>query len=152
MRLQFIYNTKYYLIQKKYDKEKNIKMRKLQDLKRQDDNAEKREKQIVKTSIIGIVTNALLAAFKAVIGLASNSIAIVLDAVNNIADAGSSLITIVGTKLAAKEPDKKHPFGYGRIEYLSAMIISVIVLYAGITSLVEAIKKIINPVTPSYTR
>ena len=127
-------------------------MRKLQDLKRQDDNAEKREKQIVKTSIIGIVTNALLAAFKAVIGLASNSIAIVLDAVNNIADAGSSLITIVGTKLAAKEPDKKHPFGYGRIEYLSAMIISVIVLYAGITSLVEAIKKIINPVTPSYTR
>ncbi|BFL72195.1 cation diffusion facilitator family transporter [Anaerococcus nagyae] len=127
-------------------------MRKLQDLKGQDENAKKREKQIVKTSIIGIVANALLAAFKAVIGLASNSIAIVLDAVNNIADAGSSLITIVGTKLAAKEPDKEHPFGYGRIEYLSAMIISVIVLYAGITSLVEAIKKIINPVTPSYTR
>ena len=94
----------------------------------------------------------MLAAFKAVIGLTSNSIAIVLDAVNNIADAGSSLITIVGTKLAAKEPDKEHPFGYGRIEYLSAMIISVIVLYAGITSLVEAIKKIINPVTPSYTK
>ncbi|MDU2354657.1 MAG: cation transporter [Anaerococcus sp.] len=84
-------------------------MRKLQDLKGQDENAKKREKQIVKTSIIGIVANALLAAFKAVIGLASNSIAIVLDAVNNIADAGSSLITIVGTKLAAKEPDKNIP-------------------------------------------
>ena len=56
-----------------------------------------------------------------------------------------------GTKLAAKEPDKKHPFGYGRIEYLSAMIISVIVLYAGITSLTESVRQIIHPQTPSYT-
>ena len=80
----------------------------------------------------------------------TNSIAIVLDAVNNISDAGSSLITIVGTKLAGKEPDKKHPFGYGRIEYLSAMIISVIVLYAGITSFVESVKQIISPKTPEY--
>ncbi|WP_288223453.1 cation diffusion facilitator family transporter, partial [uncultured Anaerococcus sp.] len=93
----------------------------------------------------------MLAAIKAIVGLASNSIAIILDAVNNIADAGSSLITIVGTKLAAKDPDKEHPFGYGRVEYLSAMIISVIVLYAGITSLVEAIKKIMNPAIPTYT-
>ena len=75
-----------------------------------------REKTIVKTSIIGIIANVFLAGFKAVIGLMTNSIAIVLDAVNNISDAGSSLITIVGTKLAAREPDKKHPFGYGRIE------------------------------------
>ena len=109
-----------------------------------------REKTIVKTSIIGIVANVFLAAFKAVIGLMANSIAIVLDAVNNISDAGSSLITIVGTKLAAREPDKKHPFGYGRIEYLSAMIISVIVLYAGITSLVESVKQILHPETPDY--
>ena len=109
-----------------------------------------REKTIVKTSVIGIVANVFLAAFKAVIGLMTHSIAIVLDAVNNISDAGSSLITIVGTKLAAKEPDKKHPFGYGRIEYLSAMIISVIVLYAGITSCVESVKQIIHPETPEY--
>ena len=109
-----------------------------------------REKTIVKTSVIGIVANVFLAAFKAVIGLMTHSIAIVLDAVNNISDAGSSLITIVGTKLAAKEPDKKHPFGYGRIEYLSAMIISVIVLYAGITSFVESVKQIIHPETPEY--
>ena len=109
-----------------------------------------REKTIVRTSIIGIVANVLLAAFKAVVGLATNSIAIVLDAVNNISDAGSSLITIIGTKLAAKEPDKKHPFGYGRIEYLSAMIISVIVLYAGVTSFVESVKQIIHPETPDY--
>ena len=110
-----------------------------------------REKIIVRTSIIGIVANIFLAAFKAVIGLMSNSIAIVLDAVNNISDAGSSLITIIGTKLAGREPDKKHPFGYGRIEYLSAMVISVIVLYAGVTSLVESVKKIITPETPEYT-
>ncbi len=110
-----------------------------------------REKTIIRTSIIGIIANVLLAAFKAVIGLVSNSIAIVMDAVNNISDAGSSLITIIGTKLAGREPDKKHPFGYGRIEYLSAMIISVIVLYAGITSLIESVKKIINPDTPDYS-
>lgn len=112
--------------------------------------AQVREKKIIKTSIIGIIANVFLAAFKAVIGLLSHSIAIVLDAVNNISDAGSSLITIVGTKLAGKEPDKKHPFGYGRIEYLSAMIISVIVLYAGITSFVESVKQIVHPQTPDY--
>ena len=110
-----------------------------------------REKTIVRTSVIGIIANVFLAGFKAVIGLMSNSIAIVLDAVNNISDAGSSLITIVGTKLAGKEPDKKHPFGYGRIEYLSAMIISVIVLYAGITSFVESVKQIVHPEMPDYS-
>lgn len=109
-----------------------------------------REKTIIKTSMIGIIANVFLAGFKAVIGLMTNSIAIVLDAVNNISDAGSSLITIVGTRLAGKEPDKKHPFGYGRIEYLSAMIISVIVLYAGITSFTESVKQIIHPETPDY--
>ena len=110
-----------------------------------------REKTIIRTSIVGIIANVFLAGFKAVIGLMTNSIAIVLDAVNNISDAGSSLITIVGTKLAGREPDKKHPFGYGRIEYLSAMIISVIVLYAGITSFTESVKQIIHPETPEYT-
>lgn len=113
-------------------------------------DAVSREKTIVKTSIIGMIANIFLAGFKAVIGLMTNSIAIVLDAVNNISDAGSSLITIIGTKLAGREPDKKHPFGYGRIEYLSAMIISVIVLYAGVTSFVESVKQIIDPETPDY--
>ncbi|MBP5186392.1 MAG: cation transporter [Clostridiales bacterium] len=114
-------------------------------------NEMSREKKIIRTSVIGIVANVFLASFKAVIGLLTNSIAIVLDAVNNISDAGSSLITIIGTKLAGKEPDKKHPFGYGRIEYLSAMIISVIVLYAGLTSFVESVKQIIHPQTPDYS-
>ena len=106
---------------------------------------------IIRTSIIGILANVFLAAFKAVVGFASNSIAIVMDAVNNVSDAASSVITIVGTKLAGKEPDRKHPFGYGRIEYLSAMVISILVLYAGITAFVESVKKIINPDTPDYS-
>ena len=103
-----------------------------------------RDKVIIRTSIVGIIANFFLAGFKAFVGLTANSIAVLLDAVNNLSDALSSIITIVGTKLAAKLPDKKHPYGYGRIEYLSAMIVSGIVLYAGITSCVESVKKIIR--------
>lgn len=121
----------------------------LSELRKINKNDE-REKIVVKTSAIGVVTNILLAVFKMVIGLFSNSIAIVLDAVNNISDVASSVITIVGTKLAGKEPDKKHPFGHGRIEYLSAMVIAVIVLYAGTTSLIESVKQIIKPEIPDY--
>ena len=110
-----------------------------------------RNKVIIRTSIIGILANVFLAAFKAVVGLTSNSIAIVMDAVNNLSDAASSVITIVGTKLAGKEADKKHPFGYGRIEYLSAMVISLLVLYAGITAFIESVKKIIHPDVPDYS-
>ena len=110
-----------------------------------------RDKVIIRTSIIGILTNVFLASFKAVIGLISNSIAVTLDAVNNLSDALSSIITIVGTKLAGKLPDKKHPLGHGRIEYLSSMIVSGIVLYAGITSTVESVKKIIHPEKPDYS-
>ena len=110
-----------------------------------------REKTIVKTSVIGILANIFLAAFKAFVGFTSNSIAIVMDAVNNLSDAASSVITIVGTKLAGKEADRKHPFGYGRIEYISAMGISFLVLYAGITAFIESVKKIISPETPDYS-
>ena len=110
-----------------------------------------RDKVIVRASIVGIVTNVILAAGKAAVGLIANSIAVVLDAVNNLSDALSSVITIVGTKLSGKAPDKKHPLGYGRIEYLSAMIVAAIVLYAGLTSLVESVKKIIHPETADYS-
>ncbi|MBR0470393.1 MAG: cation diffusion facilitator family transporter, partial [Clostridia bacterium] len=113
--------------------------------------AANRDKVIVRTSIIGIAANVFLAAFKAAVGIASNSIAVVLDAVNNLSDALSSVITVIGTKLAGKKPDKKHPLGYGRIEYLSAMIVSAIVLYAGITSAVESVKKIIWPEQADYS-
>ena len=110
-----------------------------------------RDRLIVRTSIIGIITNVFLAAFKAAIGLLSHSIAVVLDAVNNLSDALSSLITIIGTKLSAKLPGKKHPLGYGRIEYLTALVVAAIVLYAGATSLVESVKKIIHPETADYS-
>ena len=110
-----------------------------------------RSGKIIKTSAIGIAANVFLAAFKAAVGLMSNSIAIILDAVNNISDAASSLITIIGAKLAGKQPDKKHPFGHGRAEYLSSLVISIIILYAGITSLTESIKKIIEPATAEYS-
>ena len=109
-----------------------------------------REKVIVRTSVLGILANLLLAGFKAFVGLLSNSIAVVLDAVNNLSDALSSVITIIGTKLAGRKPDKKHPYGHGRTEYITATIIAVIVLYAGITSLVESVKKIIHPEQPDY--
>lgn len=109
-----------------------------------------RDKIIVQTSIAGVAVNVLLAGFKAVVGLLTHSIAVTLDAVNNLSDALSSVITIIGTKLAGKRPDKKHPLGHGRIEYLSAMIVSVIILYAGITSLIESVKKIVFPVTADY--
>ena len=110
-----------------------------------------REKTIVKTSVVGIVTNLLLVAFKAFVGILSNSIAVILDAVNNLSDALSSVITIIGAKLGAKQPDKNHPLGYGRIEYLSSMIVAALVLYAGITSLVESVKKIITPEEADYS-
>ena len=110
-----------------------------------------RDNAIVKTSIIAILSNVLLVAFKMTIGILSNSIAIILDAINNLSDAMSSIITIIGTKLANRKPDKKHPLGHGRIEYLTAVIISGIVLYAGITSLIESIKSIIEKTTPHYT-
>lgn len=93
----------------------------------------------------------LLATFKAIVGLLSNSIAIILDAVNNLSDALSSVITIIGAKLAGKHPDKKHPLGYGRIEYLSSMLVSALVLYAGITALIESVKKIIHPEEVNYS-
>ena len=110
-----------------------------------------RQKTIIKTSIIGIIVNLILVVFKATIGILVNSIAITLDAVNNLTDALSSIITIIGTKLAGKAPDKNHPYGYGRIEYFSSVIIAAIVLWAGITALQESWPKIFTPDATSYT-
>ena len=110
-----------------------------------------RQEKIVKTSIIGIVVNLILVAFKATVGVLTNSIAITLDAVNNLTDALSSIITIIGAKLAGRAPDKNHPYGYGRIEYFSSVIIAAIVLWAGITALMESWPKIFHPDVTNYT-
>jgi cation diffusion facilitator family transporter len=110
-----------------------------------------RDQVIIKTSVTGILANVFLSIFKAFVGTLTHSIAITMDALNNLSDAMSSIITIVGTKLSNKAPDAKHPLGYGRIEYLSAAIISLIVLYAGISAFVESVKNIINPSKPDYS-
>ena len=110
-----------------------------------------RDAEIVRASAVGIAANVVLAAFKALAGAAAGSMAMVLDAVNNLSDALSSVITIAGTKLAARKPDKKHPLGYGRVEYLTSMSISAIVLYAGVTAFVEAVKGILHPTEPAYS-
>ena len=115
------------------------------------DKTESREKTIVRTGIVGIVANVLLATFKALVGVVVHSTAMVLDAVNNFSDVLSSLVTIIGTKIASKKPDKKHPLGHGRVEYLAQMIIAALILYAGITALWESIKKIITPVDPDHS-
>lgn len=114
------------------------------------DRTDSRERLIVRTGIIGIVVNLVLASAKAAAGLAAGSIAMILDAVNNTSDSLSSVITIIGTKLAGKKPDKKHPLGHGRIEYLTQMIIAGLIIYAGITALIESFKKMIDPVESDF--
>jgi len=110
-----------------------------------------REKTIVTTGIIGIVANIFLASFKALIGVAAHSTAMVLDAVNNFSDVLSSLVAIIGTKIASRKPDKKHPLGHGRVEYLAQMIIAALIIYAGLTAMIESVKKIITPVDPEHS-
>jgi len=110
-----------------------------------------REKIIVRTSILGIVVNLLLSLFKAIIGILSNSVAITTDALNNLTDALSSIVTIIGVKLAGKKPDKNHPLGYGRIEYLSTLIISAIILGAGVKAILDSVDKIIMPEAADYS-
>lgn len=110
-----------------------------------------REKTIIRTSVIGIAANVVLVVFKALVGIAANSIAVILDAVNNLSDALSSIVTIIGAEIGAKAPDKKHPFGHGRAEYMSQVVVAAIILYAGITSIVESGKKIIEPQAADYS-
>ena len=114
-------------------------------------NTVSREKIIVKTGIIGIIANVFLASFKAIIGVAIHSTAMVLDAVNNFSDVLSSVVAIIGTKIASKKPDYKHPLGHGRVEYLAQMIIAALILYAGITALWESVQKIIHPVEADHS-
>ena len=114
-------------------------------------SSEARNKKIIKTSIIGIIANFILAIFKVVVGFLSGSIAIILDAVNNLSDTLSSIVTIAGVKFANRAPDKNHPLGHGRFEYLGAAIIATVISYIGFTAIFESIGKIINPNEVNYT-
>lgn len=110
-----------------------------------------RNKEIIKTSIIGIIGNMILSALKLTVGIFTNSIAIIFDAVNNMTDALSSVITIIGTRLSEKKPDKKHPFGYGRIEYLTSLTIGIIILYAGFMGVRDSLIRIFKPEPSEYS-
>ena len=113
-------------------------------------NSTVRQKNIVKVSALGIIANVFLVVAKAIVGFIANSIVIILDAVNNLTDAISSIVTLIGVKLSKKSPTKKHPYGFGRIEYFSSLIIGVIILATGILFIKESIEKIITPTLPNY--
>lgn len=110
-----------------------------------------RENAIIRTSLAGIVVNVFLAAFKLTVGIASNSVSIIADAINNLADMMSSVITIIGTRFSEKEPDRRHPFGYGRSEYISSLIIGIVILYAGLEAFKSSVERILHPEANDYS-
>ena len=110
-----------------------------------------REKTIIATSVTGIGANVVLVAFKVLIGVIANSVSIITDAINNLTDALSSIITIIGTKIANKKADKKHPFGHGRVEYLTSIIIAALIFFAGGSAITESISSLINQDVPTYS-
>lgn len=109
-----------------------------------------RQAQITRVSVVGIIGNVILVVFKAIVGAMVGSVAIIADALNNLADAGSSVVTLLGAKLAARRPDRRHPYGYGQIEYLSSMAIALLILYTGISTFVDSFNKILHPEEVHY--
>ena len=107
-------------------------------------NTKVRERYGVFSSIVGIITNLILASLKLIAGLLSFSIAIIADALNNLSDAGSSIISFVSFKIAAKPADKEHPFGHARIEYVSSMIVSFLILLVGFELINSSINGLIG--------
>ena len=95
--------------------------------------------------IFGIVTNLILGIIKFIIGIISHSVSIMADAANNIADTASSVLTIIGFKLANKKPDKEHPYGHARYEYVAGLIIAILMLIMGLTFAKESLLKVFNP-------
>ncbi len=108
-------------------------------------NMKVREKYCLISGVIGIISNILLFAIKFIIGSITNSIAIISDAFNNLSDIGTSCVTIVGSKLSGKKPDKEHPFGHGRVEYVSTLFISFLIMLVGFELIQTSYDKIINP-------
>ena len=108
-------------------------------------NTEVRTKYSVFAGILGIICNLFLFAVKLGVGAAMSSIAIISDAFNNLSDTGSSAVAIIGAKLSAKKPDKEHPFGHGRIEYVSSLIVSFLIMLVGFELLKTSVSKIFNP-------
>lgn len=109
------------------------------------DKNKEREAYSTLSGIVGIVCNVLLCLFKFAVGAFTNSVSITADAVNNLSDASSNIVTIAGAKLSNKPVDEEHPFGHGRIEYISALIVSFLIFLMGFELGKTSIEKIINP-------
>ncbi len=107
--------------------------------------AEKREKLSVFSGLVGIICNIILCIFKFFIGSVTNSAAITADAVNNLSDAGSNVVTIAGAKLSARPVDKDHPFGHGRMEYISALVVAFLIFHMGFDQLTTSVDKLLHP-------
>lgn len=122
----------------------------IKDYKNTSDN-KVREQYGILSGILGIILNFILFSAKFLIGLLSNSTAISADAFNNLTDAASSVISMMGLKLANKPVDKDHPFGHGRIEYLSSLLVSAIILFIGIELASSSLKKIFNQADTNIT-
>ena len=108
-----------------------------------------RPKYAMLSSITGIVVNLLLSIFKLVIGIVTNSMSIISDALNNVTDTGSSIVTMIGFKLSQKEVDNEHPWGHGRMEYITAFIVDILIILVGVELLQNSVDKIIHPVMPT---
>ena len=115
------------------------------------ENPKVRSKYGILSTAIGIAVNILLSIFKMIIGVISSSISIISDALNNITDVGSSLVTMIGFKISQKSVDKDHPWGHGRMEYITAFIVDIIIILVGIELFKTSIEKIINPVLPEIS-
>jgi len=114
-------------------------------------NTKVRESYGTLGSVTGIIVNLLLAVSKYIAGIISGSISVTADAINNLSDAGSSIISLIGVKFSAKPADRDHPYGHGRIEYMSALGVAVLVFLMGIELLKSSIEKIINPVPVKFS-
>ena len=101
--------------------------------------------------IVGIFFNLILFTTKALAGLFSHSIAITADAFNNLSDAASSIITLVGFRMAGQKPDSDHPFGHGRIEYISGLLVSILIVLMGFELVKSSVSKIFHPEAPDYS-
>ena len=116
-----------------------------------DNHSINRKNKIIETSVIGIAVNIALVIIKTIFGMIAGSIAILLDALNNLTDVVSSVVTIVGLRLSSKKPDEDHPLGHGRIEYISAVVVAIIIIYAGATAGIESLRKILHPTATEYS-